>query len=121
MPTKAEIAAITTAATADERTRFEQILRSPEGMQHPKTAIHFALLGMTPDQAISTMATLPKESPFLDAMDREGAIGIKPGASGGAGFVAGGDRKEARLAEIKAGMQAYNAAKGYRRPGSEPR
>ncbi len=104
MPTKAE-------TIADERIRIQKILQSPEGLAHPKSAIHFALNSdVTADLANTLMADLPKESAFLDAMDQQGAIGIKPGGSAG---LLSGDAKTARMEEIKAGSKAYNAARGY--------
>ena len=108
MPTKAEVAAI----TQDERTRIEKIVNSPVGLAHPKTALHLALfVGMEPKAAIATMAALPQESAFLDAMDQQGAIGIKPGGSAG---LLSGDAKTVRMEEIKAAGRAYNEGRGYR-------
>ena len=108
--TKAEVAEI----VAGERLRIMAILESPEGRSHPATARHLALnFSMTPEQAVGTMASLPIESPFLDAMEREGPVGVRQGSPGASGTPIAGDAKERRLAEIKESTKAFNRSRGY--------
>ena len=109
--TKAETADI----IAGERLRIMGILESAEGRSHPATARHFALTtNLTAEQANAALANLPVESPFLEAMDREGPVGVRPSTPGATGMPMPEDAKEARLAELKAGMTVFNRAKGYR-------
>ncbi len=108
--TKAEVAEI----VAGERLRIMAILESPEGRSHPATARHFALnTGMTSEQANGALANLPIESPFLEAMEREGPVGVRQGSPGASGTPMPVSGREARLIEIKANMQAYNRSRGY--------
>jgi hypothetical protein len=94
-----------------ERMRIAAILESPEGLRRPTTARKLALNGgMSDEQAIDLLRSMPTESPFLDAMHGE-AIGISSATAGAIG--AGSDPKQARIAEIKAAGRAYSASRGY--------
>lgn len=108
--TRAEAAEI----VAGERLRIMAILESPEGLSHPATARHFALnTAMTSDQANGALANLPIESPFLEAMEREGPVGVRQSSPGASGTALPADAKEARLLEIKGSIAAYNRGRGY--------
>ena len=110
--TKAEVAEI----IAGERLRIMGILESAEGLSHPATARHFALnSALTSEQANAALANLPVESPFLDAMEREGPVGVRPSAPGASGTPMPTDAKEVRMVELKGSMTAFNKSKGYAR------
>ena len=97
---------------ATERLRIMEILESPDGRRRPESARKLALnSNMSAEMAADLLKGLPTESPFLDAMNAQGPIGLTSATAGAIG--AGSDPKAARLAEITASGKAYSAGRGY--------
>jgi hypothetical protein len=98
-----------------ERLRISQILDSKEGRARPGAAAELALRSdLTADQAIALLAKTPVANPFMDAMDREGEVGlVGQSPSGNGGMLT--DERAARMAELQSSIQYYNASKGYRK------
>ena len=97
----------------DERLRLASILESEEGKKHPKAALKFALhTNMSPAAANDIMSSMPAESPFLDAMAKEGEVNI--GTAFGQSAVTG-DKKSARKAELAQVAEGYAVGRGYRK------
>lgn len=97
----------------EERARFRDIMTSDEGRSHPKAALKMALYSnMSPDMIRDMLADMPSESPFLAAMDREGAIGI----GSPLGALPADDPKQSRMAELAAAATRQSLANGFITP-----
>ncbi|MDA9498434.1 hypothetical protein [Bradyrhizobium sp. CCBAU 11357] len=95
------------AAIAAERLRIAAILESPEGKRNPAMAQKLALGSvLDAETARSILAEAPAANPYLAAADRECPIGLSASTVDIAA-----DPKAARLAEIKVGMNAFNASR----------
>jgi hypothetical protein len=109
-------------AVAVERLRCMSIIESPEGATHPATARRLAFYSdMSAENAVALMSGTPAEvnhndrmsSAFLALMDAStDALTVRPDLA--ATQTITGDRKAARLAELKEVGKAYGIAKGYR-------
>ncbi len=83
----------------NERLRVSSILESPEGLARPKAALQLALrTTMDSEAAIDMLKTIPVSNPYIAAMDLEGAVNVN---AMGANPSVAGDKKSARIAEIK--------------------
>lgn len=97
------------AAIAAERLRVASILESPEGRRNPAMAQKLALYSvLDAETARGILAEAPAANPYLQAMDREGPLGL-----GAASVDLSDDPKAARLKELSAGVAAFNAEKGW--------
>lgn len=109
MKTPAAVSGDTNAAVLSERMRVAAILESPEGKRNPGMANKLALYSaLDVETARGILAEAPAANPYLQAMDREGPIGISAAT---ADFTR--DPKAARLKEISESVAAFNATNGY--------
>lgn len=98
-------------ALAAERFRVASILESEAGLKNPKMAIELALRStMETDSAIALLASAPAQNPFLEAMAKFGQVNISAAVN-----APPEGSKEARLAEIKQSVQAFNAERGWKK------
>lgn len=97
------------AVIAVDRRRVADILESPEGKRNPGMAQKLALYSVLDvETARSILAEAPAANPYLQAMDREGPIGLAS-----ATVDISGDPKADRLKELSVGVAAFNAEKGW--------
>ena len=112
MRTPKKVVAVTgdeNAAIAADRRRVADILESEEGKRNPAMAQKLALYSVLDvETARSILAEAPAANPYLQAMDREGPLGL-----GAAMVDIPDDPKAARLKELSAGVAAFNAEKGW--------
>ncbi|SFO17881.1 hypothetical protein SAMN05216330_102100 [Bradyrhizobium sp. Ghvi] len=110
-PSKA-VAPSENAAIAAERLRVAAILESAEGKRNPAMAQKLALYSvLDAETAIGILADAPSANPYLEAMSKEGPIGL-----GGAAVEVSNDPKAARLRELGQSVAAFNAEKGWTKP-----
>ncbi|MGY4570796.1 hypothetical protein [Bradyrhizobium sp. USDA 3256] len=92
------------AAIAAERLRISSILESPEGRRNPAMAQKLALYSvLDAETAKSILADAPAANPYLQAMDREGPIGLQATT-----IDVSNDPVAARREEIKQTARAFN-------------
>ncbi|WP_145927817.1 hypothetical protein [Bradyrhizobium neotropicale] len=97
------------AAITSERLRITGILTSAEGRRNPDLALEMAESGLDVETAKRLLAKAPPAAnPYLQAMDREGQIGLSA-----ATVDISSDPKAARLKEIEVSIAALNAEKGW--------
>ncbi|MCK1611040.1 MULTISPECIES: hypothetical protein [unclassified Bradyrhizobium] len=112
MRTPKKVVAVTgdeNAAIAADRRRVADILESPEGKRNPSMAQKLALYSvLDAETARSILAEAPAANPYLQAMDREGPLGL-----GAATVDISGDPVAARRKEIEASAAAFNAERGF--------
>jgi hypothetical protein len=97
------------AAIAAERLRVASILESPEGKRNPAMAQKLALYSvLDAETARSILAEAPAANPYLQALEREGPLGL-----GSAAVDLSNDPKAARMKELSVGVAAFNAEKGW--------
>ena len=97
------------AAIASDRLRIAAILESPEGKRNPSMAQKLALYSvLDAETARSILAEAPPANPYLQALEREGPLGL-----GAAMVDISGDPKAARLKELSTVAEAFNAEKGW--------
>jgi hypothetical protein len=99
----AAIAEAIAGALADNAVRVNAILRSAEAEGRRDLAIELALSStLSADSAISLLGKAPRENVggdrFMQAMGREGALGLDSSGASAPGKV---DKKAARAAELK--------------------
>jgi hypothetical protein len=113
MPAKkvATVSGDTNSAVISERLRVAAIIESPEGKRNPALANELAFrASLDAETAKAILAHAPAANPYLAAMSAEGPLGV------GADLAEiGGDPKAARLKELAASMEAFNASAGYGR------
>jgi hypothetical protein len=103
------------ASIASERLRISSILESAEGKRNPAMAQKLALYSaLDAETAKSILAEAPSANPYLAAMELHGPIGI-----GASPNTMSSDPKATRLAEIEANVAAFNAVRGYAKPGKQ--
>ncbi|MGY3618417.1 hypothetical protein [Bradyrhizobium sp. USDA 10063] len=106
----------TNAAIASERLRISAILESAEGKRNPAMAQKLALYStLDVDTAKSILAEAPAANPYLQAMDREGPVGLSA-----ATLDVSNDPRAARLQEIKE-LGAIMRAENRRAQGLSPK
>jgi hypothetical protein len=113
-PTKlAAVSGGDNAAVLADRMRVSAILESAEGKRNPAMANQLALrTTLDAETARSILAQAPSSSPYLDAMSRQGPINLCEGIGANvATFDSADSAKAARLKEIDASMEAFNASK----------
>lgn len=81
----------------EHNARIAEILESSEGLKNPAMARELALRSdMSATAARELLAKAPADNPFLKAMNQHGPVGVQAQTA-----TVGGDKREARIAEIK--------------------
>jgi hypothetical protein len=104
----AAVAGDLNAAVLSERLRVSAILESADGKRNPAMAQELALRSsLDVETARAILGKAPASNPYLDAMSRQGPINLGEGLGANVTFT--NDPKAARLKEIEANVNDFNA------------